>query len=397
MVLTEHFISAVKGVFIMRTIVSWHLDATESTNREDFLKVFYTWFTENHHFNLPANFYKLEKEQERNFSVDDDMASIICTSVGDDIYTSVFYSRHNAITNCSWVVEFVYVEKKSGVPGYIVANLRKEELSKNAEFKYQEHFEIKTPSVVKTLLDCGLATMEGGPLMKFPTLYINRKLARQEEINILEKYSTICHLTLVDTEDNWTFKISYPRLSYEVEYYGEGYEFERPENSILRRRYLPKSLDMEHLAPVVDNLFSMVNEGMSNYSHIDKRYVLGVFEANKSKTKVRITHALANAVREKRKLNGLSQGELAKYASSEEYPITPLLISRIEQFDEEKKLLSRIEISKLHAIEFALGLKEDYLVNIAQGNSEIKEKKASSFPKFCSNCGHKIVLPADDE
>lgn len=381
----------------MRTIVSWHLDATESANRESFLKVLYTWLSENHKFNLPVNFHKIDKQQEKSFQHEDNVTSLVCAASQNHIYTSVHFLRRNSNTNCSWVVEFVYVERKSGAPGYIVINLRKEELSKNAEFKYQEHFEIKTPSVVKTLLDCGLATMEGGSLMKFPTLYINRKLARQEEINILEKYSTICHLNLVDTEDNWTFKISYPRLSYEVEYYGEGYEFERPENSILRRRYLPKSLDMEHLAPVVDNLFSMVNEGMSNYSHIDKRYVLGVFEANKSKTKVKITESLANAIKENRKLHGLSQGELASYITSMGFPISGLMVSRIEQVDNDKRLVHKIEIGKLHAIEFALGLKEDYLVNIAQGNSEIKEKKASSFPKFCSNCGHKIVLPADDE
>lgn len=392
----------------MRTIVSWHLNVTEEANREDFLKTFYTWFTENHRFNLPANFHKIEKEQERSFKVDDDTASVVCTSTNDDIYTSVYYSRHNATTNCSWLIEFIFVESKSGCPKYIVAHLRKKELSEKAEFKYQEHFEIKTPSVVKTLIDNGIATMEAkdATLQKYPTLYINSRKATSKELDILEKYSTICHLTPLDTDEGWTFKISFPRLSYEVEYYKEDCELEKlPEGSILRRRYLPKALDTEHLSPVVDNLFSMVNEGMGNYSDIDRGSVLKIYETNKNKKKVHLSQALAKAIKDKRQLNGFSQSELAMYASSEEYPLTGLMISRIEQYDKEKKLISRIEINKLHAIELALGLEEDYLVNIAKNapseeaidfEKPLVESKPSKFPKFCSYCASPIIFNTEE-
>lgn len=383
----------------MRTIMSWHLDVDKEATREGFLSVVCNWLVQNHRFTLPANLCKLQKEQERVFFTGKDSATFLCTATRDEIFTSVYYSRHNEITNCSWVVDMAYVEKKSTQGSYIVANLRKKELSKNAEFKYQEHFEIRTPSVFKTLIDSGIASLESenGDVSKYPTLYINEERVTEEELSVLEKYSTICHLCKIKPCDNWSFKISFPRLSYEVEYYDNGCELEPSQDKDLRRRYLPKSFGLEHLSPVVDNLFSMVNEGMGNYSEVDRDSILKIYETNKKRQRVPITDELAIAIKEKRVLCGFSQGELAKYASSEEHPITGLVISRIEQIDKDKKLIQKIEINKLNAIEYALGLEKDYLVSIALGNTKREEKKAIDFPKFCSNCGHKIVLPTDED
>jgi len=377
----------------MHTIMSWHLPATGKASQKSFFTALESWMREadgsfKYNMDIPSPLYSLGQGCNIVIEGTDATLKIICTEDEEFTYNSFLLIRRRTEDNFTWNIDCVFKKSKSPEnSSYFVFNLRKHIINTNKSFKYVDNINIRFPKIIEMLINDGIATKEKGEefismlepsdeqlrLLEanstclYPIIYINTDMA--SGYDALLKYHSICHI--VKSKGNYAYKVAFPRLEHE------------------------RIFNNDNIDDVVDLLFLLVNEGISNSHFLDYREILRLHEKNQLAKKTYVSKALAQEIQAARKRKGLTQGDLANLIISSKGPDTPLnslLISRIESLR-----LKRIENDKLNIIEECLDIPSGYLSTLSSKmeSDELPMNNMNERASFCMKCG-KPLPEAED-
>lgn len=373
--------------------MSWHLPATDKASPKSFFSVLESWMREadgsfKYNMDIPSPLYSIGQSCNIIIEGNDATLKIICTEDEEFTYNSFLLIRRRTEDNFTWNIDCVFKQSKSpDNSSYFVFNLRKNIIDTSKSFKYVDNINIKFPRIIDILIKTGLATKEKGEkfismlepndeqlaLLEanhtclYPIIYINADIA--SGYDALLKYHSICHI--VQGNGDYAYKVVFPRLEH------------------------MRTFHNDNVDDVIDLLFLLVNEGISNSHFLDYREVLRLYEKNQSVKKTYVSKALAQEIQAARKRKGLTQGDLANLIISSkgaDTTLNSLLISRIESLR-----LKRIENDKLNIIEECLDIPTGYLATLSakMENDELPMNNFNEKANFCMKCGK--PLPASED
>ncbi|MBO5440000.1 MAG: hypothetical protein J6A53_05020 [Clostridia bacterium] len=379
----------------MHTIMSWHLPATREASFKSFFNTVESWMREadgsfKYKMDIPSPLYSIG--QGCNISIEgiDATLKIICAEDEEFQYSSFLLIRKRTKDNFTWNIECVFKQSKApDNSSYFVFYLRKNIIDTHKSFKYVDNTSLRFPRIIEMLIKNGLATKEKGEdfismlepsceqlaliekndMCLYPVVYVNSSVA--SGYDMLLTYHSICHIVKCDSNEGWAYKIVFPRLEH------------------------TRTFNNDSIDDVIDLLFLLVNEGVSNASNLDYREVMRIYERGQLNKKTYISKALAHEIQAARKRKGLTQGELADLIISSKganAALNGLLISRIESLR-----LKRIENDKLNIIEECLDIPNGYLASLASKieNEELPINSFNERANFCMKCGK--PLPASED
>lgn len=379
----------------MHTIMSWHLPATKEANQISFFNTLEGWMREadgsfRYKMDIPSPLYSIGGSCSLSIDGVNATLKIICTEDEGFTYNSFLLIRNRTEDNYTWNIDCVFKKSKSDAnSSYFAINLRKNIIDTHKSFKYLDNMKLRFPRFIELLIKNGLATKEKGEafismlepndhqlaLLKantmclYPIVYVNSNIA--SGYDALLTYHSICHIVKCDVDEAWAYKIVFPRLEH------------------------MRTFDNDSIDDVIDLLFLLVNEGISDSSNLDYREMLRLYEKSQSAKKTYVSKALAQEIQAARKRKGLTQGELADLIISSkgaDASLNGLLISRIESLR-----LKRIENDKLNIIEECLDIPSGHLATLSNkmDNDEIPMNTLTERANFCMKCGK--PLPSSED
>lgn len=436
----------------MFTAVSWYLHASPKANESTFFTAVEDWLLERNHnygFQFQKNSLKDLVASMSTKVIEGDRATLQIAKGVDESNSYIAISLDNESNNVLWIVECVFKQSLDKTNGCFVIRLSKRINNHEQPGKF---YRTTIPKLSEYLIRQGVATKEKGDeyigvLTLDPQLYDhlayrgdsmyspdvnNYPLVIVNESNVGEKgrkevleLQSLCHIYSVKLDEKWAYKISYPRLQYEAEYYAYDMwkDIQKPEDNSPKIHHSFRSKKQIEEKPYIikQELITLVNEGISHLTGMDYHTTLDIINKNNT-SMVYITQELASGLKEARKLRGFTQNELAEKARIEvkkdlsteeaydgESQITGLLISRIET-----RRIQCVDSKKLLVLEKSLGLPVYTLVgmtsktestiptnsavltcpsNQAYGSTVNRDKENDGDnPKFCWHCGSKLPV-----
>lgn len=439
----------------MFTVVSWYLHASPKANESTFFAAIEEWLLERNHnygFKFQKNSLKEMMTSMSTKVIEGERATLQIAKGVDESNSYIAISLDNESNNILWIVECVFKQSLDRTNGCFVVRLSKRINNHEQPGKF---YRTTIPKLSEYLISLGVASKEKGDeyigvlaldsqlydlyncltnrgdgtyspdVNNYPLVIVNESKVGEKGRKAILELQSLCHIYSAELDEKWAYKISYPRLRYEAEYYAYDMwkEVQNSEDNSSKSHHSFRSKKQIEEKPYIikQELITLVNEGISHLTGMDYHIALDIINKNNT-SMVYITQELASGLKEARKLRGFTQNELAeksrmaltKDASTEEAndgvsQITGLLISRIET-----RRIQYVDSKKLLTLEKSLGLPTYALVDMtSKTESDVLTNSVSMTctssqsdgfavnssnenngdnPKFCWHCGSKLPM-----
>ena len=408
----------------MYTFFSCYLQATEKANETTFFSAVENWLIGRNN-NYGFDFQK-KPLKDCNSIISGERATLQITKGIVKSNYHIAISLDNESNNMLWMVECIFTQSLDKSNGSFVIHLSKKICDPDKSATYSR---TEIPKLSQYLIEAGIAIKDNGTSgldldeqeyeailnesNNYPILIVNNSSKLKDSAKQkLAGLRSVCHIYYpnADTiDEKWTYKIIYPRLNCEIEYYWARLwdEVKSGETDNHRHSFISQKQLLENPYAIKQEIINLVNEGTSHLTSVDYRSVLDNISA--STLTVSITDELANELKAARKRRNLTQNQLAedvnKRIASEALTsdesdvnsqITGLLISRIES-----KRLRSIDSNKLNILKRCLGLpisalKDESPTDTTDSTPSNNMSNDEIAPKFCWHCGFKLPVLDND-